>query len=163
MDRSKEEILGSIQNLNTRRKQQSADLKSQQDSLKEIDDELPAKKELIECIEKAAGIRERLKEQRKNSEAWRNQREIVAEAQTDLDTTDEALSDTLIQYMIVTKSKSVHAVPEDPEAVDREIVTTARVGAKVSANLSLFDADGNIADGADPSLDETPTNEDQKE
>lgn len=141
MDRNKEEILGSIQHLTSRRKQQFGDLKGQQEALKVIDDELPAKQELVECLNNMNIIRERLKEHRKSSESWCKQKEVVNEALATLSTTDTSLSDTLIEYMVVTKSKSVHAVPEDPESVDRKIITTAHVGSKVPANLSLFDDD----------------------
>lgn len=139
MDQSKEEILGSIQRLNTKAKQKSADLKSQREKLKDIDDELPAKKILIDLQAKANAEMERLKEQRGKSEEWRSQNAIVLESKADLEMTLESLSNNLVLYMVKTSKKAVHAYASDPAAIDREIVVTAKIGTKVPANLSLFE------------------------
>lgn len=139
MDQSKEELLGAIQRLNTRAKQQSADLKGQRESLKEIDDELPAKKILNDLQAKATAEMERLKDQRGQSEEWRIQNAATLEAKASLEITLESLSENLVLYMVKTKSKAVHAYASEPASVDREITVVAKIGAKVPANLSLFD------------------------
>jgi cell fate (sporulation/competence/biofilm development) regulator YlbF (YheA/YmcA/DUF963 family) len=141
MDRSKAELLGTIQSLNQRAKQQSADLKGQREALKDIDDDLPAKKELVDLSKQGEAAKERLKTQREKSEDYRDQNKVVLEAKADLETTLDSLSETLLHYVLKTKQKSVHADPNDPAEVDREIVTVAKLGMKVPANLSLFEED----------------------
>lgn len=139
MDQSKEEILGNIQRLEKRRRQQAADLKGQREDLAEIEADLPAKKELQDLAAKTAAAGARLKEQRNNSEEWMKQKQAVQEGAVDLDITADTLSDNLIRYMVMTKQKSVHVFPSEEASINREIVTSARVGQKVPANLSLFD------------------------
>lgn len=138
-DQTKEELLGQIQRLNAQVKQKRSAHKGQFEVLKEIDDKLPAKQEVVEIKEKMDAANERLKQQREGSTEWRNQSDNVKESKADLDTILEALSDVLVRYLVLTKHKAVHAVPDDPASVDREIVTVATVGKKVAANLSLFD------------------------
>lgn len=136
------ELLGTIQRLLTSIKEKKAVYKGQHEMLKEVDDALPAKQAIIDLAEQRAELGQQLSDQRNQSEDWRVKKANVEDAKADLDTFQGALSEALVLYMVETKSKAVHAYADEPAEVDREIITTAKVGGEVAANLSLFDGDG---------------------
>jgi hypothetical protein len=139
MDLSKEEILGNIQRLNAQRKEKRSKLSSAREQLKDRDEQLSAFEELKTAVANVKIIGAKLNDQRDADETWQNYMNGMKDAQADLDAIEDSLSEMLLLYMMKTKRKAVHADPDEPTEVDREIKTVARLGKKVPANVSLFD------------------------
>jgi predicted nuclease with TOPRIM domain len=139
-DISKEEILGNIQRLNATRREKVQKLYDAKQKLYDRDHQLPAWKELETLNDKATLAAARLNEQRDADDTWKDRKSKVKECEEDLNAVDDSLSNMLLLYTIRTEKKAVHANPDEPEQIDREIKIIAKLGKKVPANLSLFDA-----------------------
>ena len=139
MGLSKEEIIGNIQRLYSERKKKARLLATAVEMRQERDEALPAFDDLQKANEDAKLAASKLNEQRDADSTWQERNHHVTEARADLSTTDDALSEMLVLWQTKTKQKHVHADPNESASVDHEIKTTAKIGKKASANVSMFD------------------------
>lgn len=138
----KQELVAHIANIEQKRKAASAKVRTALEMVQERVQELPAYADLEKAKEQIRLIAARLNEQKDQDENFLSLDRNLQEASSGLHDLEESLSDALVAYAIATKSKSVHADPDEPESVDREIKFKARLGKKVPAQLDLFEQEG---------------------
>lgn len=138
MDMSKEEILGSIQQLSARRKQAAAEVTDADSARQSRKENLPSYESLSQAMSDRSAAVERLKSEAASDEEYTRLNRQLEEAKEKLAEVESSLSNMLVLYTVKTNSKTVHAEADEDASFDREIKIEARLGKKVPAQTSLF-------------------------